>query len=80
MNILLAIIKRRDSPQQLVRRAHVVLLTAEQPTHTVSVDEKTGVQVLERAAPDLSMKPGHAQKPWQNHSDGLSPEHHSNNN
>ncbi|MCL2624065.1 MAG: transposase, partial [Planctomycetaceae bacterium] len=35
---------------------------AEQPTHTVSVDEKTGIQALERAAPDLPMKPGHCAK------------------
>jgi hypothetical protein len=34
------------------------LAAAEQPTHTVSVDEKTGIQALERAAPDLPMKPG----------------------
>jgi len=38
------------------------LAAAEQPTHTVSVDEKTGIQALERAAPDLPMKPGHCAK------------------
>jgi len=34
------------------------LAIAEQPTHTVSVDEKTGIQALERAAPNLPMRPG----------------------
>jgi len=38
------------------------LAAAEQPTHTVSVDEKTGIQALERAAPDLPMQPGHCAK------------------
>ena len=27
--------------------------------HTVSIDEMTGIQALERAAPTLPMKPGH---------------------
>jgi hypothetical protein len=34
------------------------LAAGEQATHTVSVDEKTGVQALERIAPDKPMKPG----------------------
>jgi hypothetical protein len=38
------------------------LAAAEQTTHTVSVDEKTGVQALERAAPDLPMQPWHCAK------------------
>jgi len=38
------------------------LAAAEHPTHTVSVDEKTGIQALERAAPDLPMKPGRCVK------------------
>jgi transposase len=38
------------------------LATAEQVTHTVSVDEKTSIQALERAAPDLPMKPGSCAK------------------
>jgi transposase len=39
-----------------------MLAAAEQPTHTVSVDEKTGIQALERAAPDLPMQPGRCTK------------------
>jgi len=31
---------------------------AAEPTHTVSVDEKTGIQALERAAPDKPMRQG----------------------
>jgi hypothetical protein len=31
---------------------------AEQGIHTVSIDEMSGVQALERAAPSLPMKPG----------------------
>ena len=38
------------------------LAAAESPTHMVSVDEKTGVQALERTAPDLPMQPGHCAK------------------
>jgi hypothetical protein len=38
------------------------LAAAEQPTHTVSVDEKSGIQALERAAPDLPMKSGSCAK------------------
>jgi hypothetical protein len=38
------------------------LAAAEQPTHTVSVDEKTGIQALERIAPDLPMKQGSCAK------------------
>jgi hypothetical protein len=30
--------------------------------HTVSIDEMTGIQALERAAPNLPMKPGHVER------------------
>src|SRR3978361_2583298 len=35
---------------------------AEQGVQTVSIDEMTGIQVLERAAPSLPMKPGHSER------------------
>src|SRR6202163_2773136 len=35
---------------------------AEQGVQTVSIDEMTGIQALERAAPSLPMKPGHVQR------------------
>ena len=38
------------------------LAAAEQVSHTVSVDEKTGIQALERAAPDLPMRQGSCAK------------------
>jgi len=38
------------------------LAAAEQVSHTVSVDEKTGIQALERAAPDLPMQQGSCAK------------------
>jgi hypothetical protein len=38
------------------------LAVAEQVTHTVSVDEKTGIQALERTAPDLPMRQGSCAK------------------
>ena len=38
------------------------LAAAEQPTHTRSVDEKTGIQALERIASDLPMKPSSPEK------------------
>src|SRR5208283_3814861 len=34
----------------------------EQDVHTVSIDEMTGIQALERAAPTLPMKPGHVER------------------
>jgi len=34
----------------------------EQDVHTVSIDEMTGIQALERAAPTLLMKPGHVER------------------
>ncbi len=34
----------------------------QQGVHLVSTDEKTGIQALERAAPDLPMKPGLKQR------------------
>jgi hypothetical protein len=35
---------------------------AEQGVCTVSIDEMTGIQALERAAPSLQMKPGHVER------------------
>jgi transposase len=35
---------------------------AEQGGQTVSIDEMTGIQALERAAPNLPMKPGHVER------------------
>jgi hypothetical protein len=35
---------------------------AEQGVQTVSIDEMTGIQALERDAPSLPMKPGHAER------------------
>jgi hypothetical protein len=35
---------------------------AEQGVQTVSIDEMTGIQALERAAPRLPMKPGHVER------------------
>ena len=35
---------------------------AAQDIRTVSIDEMTGVQALERAAPDLPMRPGHVER------------------
>jgi hypothetical protein len=35
---------------------------AEQGVRTVSIDEMTGIQALERAAPSLPMKPGHVER------------------
>ena len=34
----------------------------EEGTHTVSVDEMTGIQALERIAPTLAMQPGQAER------------------
>ena len=63
--------RKSDDPEEFQKQSEKIcqtylnapaLATAEQPTHTVSVDEKTGIQALERAAPDLPMKPGHCAK------------------
>ena len=63
--------RKSDDPEEFQRQSEKIcqtylnapaLAVAEQPTHTVSVDEKTGVQALERAAPDLPMTPGHCAK------------------
>ena len=35
---------------------------AQQGVQTVSIDEMTGIQALERAAPNLAMKPGHVER------------------
>jgi hypothetical protein len=37
---------------------HEAPAAAQQDVRTVSIDEMTGVQALERAAPDLPMRPG----------------------
>jgi len=63
--------RKTDDPDEFQRQSEKVcqtylnaptLAAAERTTHTVSVDEKTGIQALERAAPDLPMKPGHCAK------------------
>jgi DDE superfamily endonuclease len=38
------------------------LTAAEQNVQTVSIDEMTGIQVLQRTAPNLPMKPGHVER------------------
>ena len=37
-------------------------IRAEQGERTVSIDEMTGIQALERAAPTLPMQPGHVER------------------
>ena len=63
--------RKSDDPEEFVQKSEKVcqtylnaseLAAAEQPTHTVSVDEKPGVQALERAAPNLPMMPGKPEK------------------
>jgi len=63
--------RKSGNPEEFVQQSEKVcqtylnapeLAAAEQPTHTVSVDEKTGIQALERTAPDLPMKPGYCAK------------------
>jgi len=82
--------RKTDDPEEFQKQSEKVCqaywnapapAAAEQPTHTVSVDEKTGVQALKRAAPDLPMQPGHCAKEvqWQNLSDGHARECHSKN-
>jgi len=41
---------------------HAAPAVAEQGGQTVSIDEMTGIQALERAAPSLPMKPGHVER------------------
>jgi len=63
--------RKPGDPEEFVQQSEKVcqtylnapqLAAAEQPTHTVSVDEKTGIQALERVAPDLPMLPGRCAK------------------
>jgi len=63
--------RKNDDPEDFVQKSEKVcqtyrnapgLAAAEQPMHTVSIDEKTGIQALERAAADLPMKPGFCTK------------------
>jgi transposase len=63
--------RKPGDPEEFVRQSEQVcqtylnapeLAAAEQPTHTVSVDEKTGIQALERTFPDLPMMPGRCAK------------------
>lgn len=61
---------RREKPEEFERRCRAVgeayeaapALLAEQGLHTVSVDEKSGIQAIERAAPALPMRPGQVEK------------------
>lgn len=64
--------RKEKDPEEFQRRSEAVCQTylnapalaadAEPPTNTVSVDEKTGIQALERAAPDRPMRPGYCTK------------------
>jgi len=63
--------RKPGDPEEFVQQSEKVcqtylnapeLAAAEQPTHTVSVDEKTGIQALERTFPDLPMMPGSCAK------------------
>ena len=63
--------RKSDDPEEFQRQSEKVcqtylnaptLAAKEQPTYTVSVDEKTGIQALERAAPDLPMRTGSCAK------------------
>ena len=56
---------KRENPEEFARRSTRVCETYaaapelhRQGTHTISVDEKTGMQAVERAAATLPMKPG----------------------
>jgi len=62
--------KEKD-PEEFQKRSEKVsqtylnapeLAAQEPPTHTRSLDEKTGIQALERASPDLPMRPGSCAK------------------
>ncbi len=68
--------RKEENPEEFQKQSEAVcqtyldaptLAAAEQTTHTVSVDEKTAPlkkirQALERAAPDLPMRPGYCAK------------------
>jgi hypothetical protein len=58
-----------ENPEEFARRSATVCETYaaaperhRQGTHTISTDEKTGMQALERAAPTLPMKPGQIER------------------
>ena len=60
---------RRMTPRRFIQRQVETVCVCyqeapqrlqEEGTHTVSVDERTGIQALERIAPTKPMKPGRA--------------------
>lgn len=61
---------RRDDEEAFAEEVETVCQTyldapraaAEDNVHTVSVDEKTGIQAIERSAPSLPMQPGRPEK------------------
>jgi hypothetical protein len=67
--------KPEDNNEEFVARSEKVCQTyldalklalAEDGTYTMSVDEKTGIQALERTFPDLPMRPGSsAKQEWE---------------
>jgi hypothetical protein len=64
----------REHPQEFAVRAGAVcevyasaIESYRQGEHTVSVDEKTGIQALERAAPTLPMEPGQVERQEANY-------------
>ena len=55
--------RKEENPEEFQKQSETVCQTYLnapnlENTHTVSVDEKTGIQALERVAPDLPMIPG----------------------
>jgi len=62
--------RKADEPEFQERSENVcqtylnapALAASAEPTHTVSVDEKTGIQALERTFPDLPMREGSCAK------------------
>jgi len=60
---------KRENPEEFANRSTTVCQTYaaapelhRQGTHTISTDEKTGMQALERAAATLPMKPGQIER------------------
>ena len=65
---------RVENPQEFAQRCAAVgeayvaaPALAEQGVHTISVDEKTGIQAIERDAPSLPMRPGLVEKQEANY-------------
>jgi hypothetical protein len=65
---------KKVNPEEFEKRSATICQTYaaapalhQQGTHVVSVDEKSGMQALERAAPTLPMKPGHVEKQEANY-------------